>query len=59
MHNTYVCGHTYFLNIVRYSVECHNNVIIVDKKDKTVINNQHTIKQNKILMCVHTYFLNR
>ena len=43
-----------------YSVGCHDNMIIVHEKErKTKIDNGYTIKQYIILLCVHTYILNK
>ena len=35
-----------------YSLGCYQNMIIVDKKEKRMINNEYTIKQYIIIMCV-------
>ena len=39
-----MCVHTYSLK-KRHSVGSHHNMIVVDKKEKTMINNEYKIKQ--------------
>ena len=62
MHNKQKCNIivcSYLLaKQIGYNVGCHNNVIAAHKK-MTIINNDYTFKQYIILMCVHTYRLNK
>ena len=50
-----MCVHTYILNKWEYSVGCHHNTIVVQKREKTKIDNGYTIKQYIILMCLYLH----
>ena len=53
-----MCSYVHLLaKYVGFSASCCHNMIIVDKIDKKLINNEYTIKQYIILMRVHTYIL--
>ena len=44
---------------MEYSVGCHHNMIIIDKKEKKVIKNKHTITQYLILISIYAYSLRK
>ena len=58
IHNTNVCSYLQSEE-ERHSVGSHHNMIVVDKKEKTMINKEYKFKKYIILMCVHTYSLKK
>ena len=58
IHNTNVCSYLQSEE-ERHSVGSHHNMIVVDKKEKAMINNEYKLKKYIILMFVHTYSLKK